>query len=279
MTIRSIRTKFLLLVAGVALLVGAVSAGFELFMSGRLLREQMAKRGRYIAQNLAYNSKYGVLTEDKPLLTQLLEGALSAGTDRTRAGTSDVVGAMIRDAKGAVLAQRGAVIRDLPSTPAATIQERDSVTEQGESVILFRAPVTSDSGGGMATELGLAADGAARPAEELKGGVEVAISKSVMDAQQRKDFLSTTMLALALFAGGSALGWVLIGRWLNPVRRMLDVANAVTKGDLTDNKMETVISSMVAEASVTVPARVELDLATCSMDAPISVMEDEVSST
>ena len=130
MTIRSIRTKFLLLVAGVALLVGAVSAGFELFMSGRLLREQMAKRGRYIAQNLAYNSKYGVLTEDKPLLTQLLEGALSAGTDRTRAGTSDVVGAMIRDAKGAVLAQRGAVIRDLPSTPAATIQERDSVTEQ-----------------------------------------------------------------------------------------------------------------------------------------------------
>ena len=43
--------------------------------------------------------------------------------------------------------------------------------------------------------------------------------------------------------------------------------------------METVISSMVAEASVTVPARVELDLATCSMDAPISVIEDEVSST
>ena len=68
MTIRSIRAKFLLLVAGVALLVGAVSAGFELFMSGALLREQMVKRGRYIAQNLAYNSKYGVLTEDKPLL-------------------------------------------------------------------------------------------------------------------------------------------------------------------------------------------------------------------
>src|SRR5262249_15870531 len=80
MTIRSIRTKFLLLVAGVALLVGAVSAGFELLMSGALLREQMVKRGRYIAQNLAYNSKYGVLTEDKPLLSQLLERALSART-------------------------------------------------------------------------------------------------------------------------------------------------------------------------------------------------------
>jgi methyl-accepting chemotaxis protein len=91
----------------------------------------------------------------------------------------------------------------------------------------------------MATELGLSAEGGARPAEELKGGVEVAISKSVMAAQQRKDFLWTTLLALGLFAGGSGLGWFLIGRWLNPVRRMLDVANAVTKGDLTDNKMET----------------------------------------
>ena len=35
MTIRSIRTKFLLLVAGVALLVGAVSAGFELLNPGQ----------------------------------------------------------------------------------------------------------------------------------------------------------------------------------------------------------------------------------------------------
>src|SRR4051794_38523480 len=233
MTIRSIRAKFLLLVAGVALLVGVFSAGFELYSSGTLLREQIVKRGRYIAQNLAYNSKYGVLTEDKPLLTQLLEGALSAGTDRSRAATSDVVGAMIRDAKGTVLAQRGAVIRDLPSTPAAKIEERDISTEQGEPVILFRAPVTSDSGSDMAAELGLAAN-ATRPPDELKGGVEVAISKSVMTAQQRRDFVETTMVAVLLFALGSAAGWFLIGRWLAPVRRMLTVATAVTKGDLTE---------------------------------------------
>src|SRR5262245_56153828 len=182
MTIRSIRTKFLLLVAGVALGVGLASAVFELSMSGTLLREQMAKRGRYIAQNLAYNSKYGVLTEDKPLLTQLLEGALSSGTDRTRAGTSDVVGAMIRDSKGSILAQRGATIRELPSALSPTLEERDAVTDQGEPVILFRAPVTSDSGGADASaELGGAAG--PRSGDGLKGGVEVAISKSVMAAQ------------------------------------------------------------------------------------------------
>ena len=37
------------------------------------------------ASNLAFNAKYGVLTEDKPLLTQFLDGAVNAG------GTGDKV--------------------------------------------------------------------------------------------------------------------------------------------------------------------------------------------
>src|SRR4249919_3618609 len=108
MGVRSIRTKFLLLVAGVATVVGFVSVVYDLLGSQELLREQMVKRGRYIATNLAFNSKYGVLTEDKPLLTQFLEGAVSSGV----AEGSDVVGAMIRDAKGAVLAAKGMAIQD-----------------------------------------------------------------------------------------------------------------------------------------------------------------------
>ena len=87
MGVRSIRTKLLLLVAGVALVVGGVSAVYDLVASEGLLREQMVKRGRYIAANLAYNSKYGVLTEDKPLLTQFLEGAVAAAGARPRAPT------------------------------------------------------------------------------------------------------------------------------------------------------------------------------------------------
>ncbi len=213
--VRSIRMKFLLLVGGVALVVGFVSAAFELYMSGQLLRDQMVKRGRYIARNLAYNSKYGVLTEDKPLLTQLLEGALSAGTEKGMAGeSSDVVGAMIRDAKGTILAQKGAAIRDLPATPAPGLEERDAVTADGDRIILFRAPVTTaGSSGDVAAELGLSTDTKA-PAEEQKGGVEVAISRSVMAAQQQRTFVVTTIVALALFAVGSLGGWYLIGRWV-----------------------------------------------------------------
>jgi len=214
----SIRTKLLLLVTGVAFLVGTVSAVYSSVSSGRVLREQMVKRGMYIASNLAYNSKYGVLTEDRPLLTQLLEGAIAAQAGQG----SDVKGAMIRDAKGVILAQKGLSIRDLPLAPATTMEDRDVVADNGEDVILFRAPVTTAAAG----EFGAEAAGTKAP-EELKGGVEMA-------QQQRGILLRTFLVALALFAAGSLLGWYLTGKWLDPVRHMVEVASAVAKGDLTE---------------------------------------------
>jgi methyl-accepting chemotaxis protein len=233
MRIRSLRAKLLVLVAGVALAVGVLSASFQLVRSRQLLREQVEKRGRYIASNLAYNSKYGVLTEDKPLLTQLLEGALASGDDDSEHALSDVVGAMIRDAKGTVLAQKGAPIRDLPQAPARKTEELEVVTDQGERVLLFRAPVTSaGTTSEMATELGLGG-GESKPAEELKGGVEVAISRSLMDAQQRDILLQTGGVALLLFAIGSVGGWLLTGVWFRPVQQMVSAASSVIQGDLT----------------------------------------------
>ena len=120
---QSVRTKFILLVAGVALVVAGVSVVYNLRAGQGQLREQVVLRGRYIASNLAYNSKYGVLTEDKPLLTQFLEGAVSAEAGGRK---SDVVGAMIRDAKGAILARSGKAIKDLPDGPALVLQEREA---------------------------------------------------------------------------------------------------------------------------------------------------------
>jgi methyl-accepting chemotaxis protein len=234
--VRSIRTKLLLLVTAVAFTVGAVSALDSSVSSGRLLREQMVLRGRYIASNLAYNSKYGVLTEDKPLLTQLLDGALAASGGGEK---SDVIGGLIRDAKGTVLAQEGDPIRDLPATPATALEELDAHTAGGEAVIVFRAPVTTAPAGGadLSAEFGLAPGGAAgkAPAEEQKGGVEVAISKRVMANRQRAALMRTVAVASLLFVLGTVAGFYLTGRWLHPIQTVAEVASTVAKGDLSES--------------------------------------------
>jgi methyl-accepting chemotaxis protein len=229
MRIDSIRAKFVLLVVVVALAVNLISALYSYLQSGELLRNEMVKRGQYIAANLAYNSKYGVLTEDKPLLTQLLEGALASGTARG----SDVVGAMIRDAKGQILAQKGEGVKDLPAVPASQPEARDGLTERGETVILFRAPVTTTAGG-MAAELGVGAAGPAK--EEQKGGVEVAISLRELNAEKRGVLARSFGVALVLFLVGAWGGYYLTGRWVAPIQIMVAVASAVAKGDLTDNE-------------------------------------------
>jgi methyl-accepting chemotaxis protein len=229
----SIRTRCVLLVAGVAMLVGGVAVLYDFVSSEGFLGEQLAKRGRYIANNLAFNCKYGVLTEDKPLLTQLLEGALAAGGS---SGSSDVVGAAVRGLKGEALAQTGKAIKDLPATPAATAEEREAETTEGEPVVLFRAPVTSgsaSSAGGMAAELGLASPADTKKVETQKGGVEVAISKSMMTAQRRARFLRASLMGLLLVAAGSAGGSFLIRRWFSPVGQMVSISQNVAKGDLT----------------------------------------------
>jgi methyl-accepting chemotaxis protein len=223
----SIRTRMLGLLAGIALVVGGVSVSWDLVAGQGLLRQQIVKRGRYIASNLAFNAKYGVLTEDRPLLLQFLEGATSAGA---APGGSDVVGAMIRDAKGEVLAQVGKGIRKLPAGPPADLEEIEATTTDGGPVLLFRAPVTTGEGGAASEDLG---GGVAPRAEAVKGGVEVAISQQALGELRRRRFFEALLLGLVLVAVGSAAGWALSGRWLRPLQTMAEASEAVAKGDLT----------------------------------------------
>ena len=243
----SIRTKLLTLVMGVALLMGGSSGIYSFVRTNLLLREEVVKRGRYFAQNLALNSYFGILTEDKPILAAQMENALSAatekkggaqkGTERTTPdkGDTDILGVMIRGADGQILVQSGQGLRtqDLPRDTAKEMEQLDAATASGEEVILFRAPVLAPTpSGDMAAEMGLgAATRAGR--EDTKGGVEILISKRQLLTRQRTILLETILVALALIGSGSAFGWFLTGRWLRPVQHMIEVASAVAKGDLT----------------------------------------------
>jgi methyl-accepting chemotaxis protein len=232
LTTVSIRWRLLGLVALVALMVAAGSAFYSSRSTGTLLREQLRHRGDYIATSLGYHSQYGVFTEDKTLLGKLLDGALSAGAEGAR---SDVVGVLIRDARGATLAQRGVRPRNLPAQPATRVEHLEVVTDKGEDALLFRAPVVSSQAGTSATsaEFGLAGGAAAVPAPSSSGGVEVLISPQAMLRRQRDVLGRTVLVAAILFALGSILGMHVTGRWLNPIRHMVEVAGTVAKGDLT----------------------------------------------
>jgi methyl-accepting chemotaxis protein len=227
----SIRTKLLALVVGVAFAVGTVSAVYSYWSTGKLLQTQVEKRGRYIAENLGANTHFAVLTEDKVSLLSFIDSSMLAGRESGSTDRSDVVGILIRDAKGTVLAQKGDAPRDMPTAPAATVEHRDTVSDKAEPVILFRAPVTSRSAGGEAQ---VTAEQGTDSGGGRTGGVEVLISKRLMQQQQYGILLQTMLVALLLIGVAAFLGFVATGRWLNPVQSMVAMATAVARGNLTE---------------------------------------------
>jgi hypothetical protein len=80
-----------------------------------------------------------VLTEDKVSLESFIDSAMLAG-DTGRREDQDVVGILIRDAKGTVLARKGDAPRELPPAPAAAVEHRETVSDKGDPILLFRRP-------------------------------------------------------------------------------------------------------------------------------------------
>jgi len=200
------RRRALAGLVGVSLLVVAVAATFQFLRSRALVHEQLTRRGRYIAANLAYNSRYGVLTEDRPLLAQMLEGAAGdyAGPD--------VAGGSVRDATGAVLAEVGAAVSERPKDRPERPDERTAVTTDSREVLLFRCPITATvRPPESAAEAGSSVP-IDPPLDKYVGAVEVALLTQPASERATWVLVETLLVALLTLAAASAVAWTLMLR-------------------------------------------------------------------
>jgi hypothetical protein len=201
MTETAWRAGSLLAVAGIA---GLASGSYASYRAGLLLREQLVRRGQYMATNLAVNSTYGVLTEDAPLLNQLIDGAITASS---RGAESDLAAVVIRDVKGAILARGGASLKDTARSHAREQEPLDAVTEKGEPVLLFRAPVRAVPAECIERELRARANDKDCVVTQ-RGWVELALSTRGLTEQRRAALWQTHGVAVALAALGSLVALV-----------------------------------------------------------------------
>ena len=150
--------RLVLLGAMAILLVGSWGAVL-LAASREAAHEEFARRGRYLARNLAFNSDYGVLIEDPTQLDDLVRGIVSS--------SPDVVGVAIEAARGVTLARTGEL-------------------EAREGVALFRAPVTERSIARYAPRNGLGLAPGALPAETRVGEVRLALRERPRSAREER---------------------------------------------------------------------------------------------
>lgn len=164
-------------------------------------REQLERRGRYLAWSIAHDSQYGVFLGDATPLHAIV---------RQAASEDDVVAVVVRDSRGTILASHGAVA--LPKETPAGITVAVAEAAGGERLLLVGSPVPITA----------AEDGAPL------GDVHVALSLRHMDAREQLDRLGRFIAADLARESAYALS-------LEDQPRLASLAQAVpTGGDRID---------------------------------------------
>ncbi|HLB02148.1 MAG TPA: response regulator [Nitrospiria bacterium] len=232
--------KFTLMIGLMITIVGLSLAGYSHQTSGDVLRNELQARGRSLAVNLAFNSKFGVLSEDAVTLGNLLEGVIAE---------ESVVYGRVYEAKGRLLAE---VYRDgeeyhreqkatesqsvdpFPLEPI--IRNLNLNTPNGTkeyykimAPVLLRKTMTPGIDEDLAQTFGLEQG---QQGIVPIGFVEIGISPAQMYRRLSSLIWFNVAMTLGVVGLGILLSGVFVQRLLLPVKGMILTAQEIAHGNL-----------------------------------------------
>jgi len=188
-----------------------------------LLNDQLKKRGVSITNWLANNCQYGVLTEDKIILTRFIKSAILE---------KDVVYVGITDADGKFIANNSAdKISRYLKKPKGPVKDIKIDLIKGKLIYDIVAPIVLEPEGqiGAVTEVGAQA----KPSLEIIGFVNIGITTENLNLELAQ--IKRKIVVITVFITVIALGISLFfsNRIVRPVKELLFITQKVGEGDLT----------------------------------------------
>ncbi|MGH7235104.1 MAG: ATP-binding protein [Nitrospiraceae bacterium] len=250
----SLRTKFVLFISLIIITTCSSLSWYFIRSHTDAMTSRVIGRGSILVKNLAYNSRFGVFTEDQVILSQYLDGVMEV---------EEVVYVVITGPEGKVLAAKSkGTLTDRkrltrsPTTrlypdPASAKAVFDSVasepvvrqftTTDGERLYDFAVPVRRRSPEAPILEpfssKTLKTPGEmVLPAQSLAkvyGVVQVGVTDERMRQDLNAVIWNIVLLTIAIIMGGIVTTILLAGRIITPLRSLASVARRVAEGDLT----------------------------------------------
>jgi signal transduction histidine kinase/HAMP domain-containing protein len=246
----SLKVKAIAFISLMILAVGGSLSWYFLQHTQGLLMAELQKKALSIANNLAYDSKYRMGTDDETLLQELVQGALQEDS---------VLIAVIADTKGAILARGvkpGAALDVVPDVIAKALKHAMLMATQitapslhyhtlGQQEIYHVAvPVATvvDSRSytarqSPATPLphgpGQALGGQTAPEIVRYGSVQLIMSIEHMRTTLRRTLVTGLSLTLGTILVGVLVSFAFFGYALQPVEAMAQAASHMAAGDLS----------------------------------------------
>lgn len=245
----SLKLKAIVFISLMILAVGASVSWYCLTQTRAVLTQELQKRALSLAQILAHDSKYGVLTEDEVILQELIRGTLHE---------ESVLFVVIADTEGKILAQQGRPSGPAPAatdTAALALQHAAALapTITGASLHYHTlgvqaiyhavAPVEttevplSRRAQRLDTAMWLlrqeSGDGTEPARPVRRGSVQVLMSLEATQANIRQTFAAGIGLTLGTILIGVLVSFGFCNYVLTPVQDMARAATRIAAGDLS----------------------------------------------
>ncbi|RKY71218.1 MAG: hypothetical protein DRP97_02425 [Candidatus Latescibacterota bacterium] len=235
--------KFNLFIAALILLTSATLSTFFVRSAQQRFRAALEDKGKLLAKHLAYNSEYGVLTEDRARLSLLVETVMRE---------QDVVLTVIQNVGGAILAEAktdsGLTFHRTETKEALEKEDLTAysyISKTGARFYCVSCPIRSKGIKHVREEMDLLfgktveekAPGNVeyRPDDpgEMIGTAVVSLSLAHLNATMDHVKRTALLLTMGVFAVGicGAFFWTKIT--IRPIKQLLRATERVSEGDLT----------------------------------------------
>ena len=220
----------------VVLLILAVSS-LSLFLINHekiIIYKDLKERGLVLADNLAYNAEYGVLTAHTVILTRLIAGVMAQ---------PDVVYCVIRDTDGKVLAFSGPenkmplpneiIHKAIITNKAIVHQFKSNVVKDNNYVNYYdiTVPVKSKAGEAVTNEDVFFQEQTSDHERKI-GVVQVGLSLSRVDSLVKKVQTNIAFLVIAMLLIAGIISVLLTRIILVPIKKLMEATKKVSAGDL-----------------------------------------------
>jgi len=220
----SIRLKFIIFVLWGIFILSLIYSVVYLMRSRMLMETELSKRGELLASNIAYNSRFGVLAEDKQFLGQIIDGAFE---------DADIAYVVISNKEGKDLSNRfrtGKSDTDLETVLKLRDTEHAAkvVLSKGGTVINLNDKVTVGKRQGLGET-----EGTEDSEDDVKGFVQIGINTENISKRFRSIFVVGMMLFFVNLLVGSGVTYYFANRFLSPISVVTEKTLLIADGDLT----------------------------------------------
>jgi signal transduction histidine kinase len=231
-----LRTKFVLIISLLILTTSALLSGFLIERQTSLIQRELGKRAESLVRNLAFNSEYGVLVENKQLLFNLMKGLSQE---------EDVQYILIQDKKGNTLAEWNRIDQDHQMCigelaivqqvfKEQTISQRYFIAK-GEEFSNFSYPIKTTRVERSKEELGLVWEEKKDQItkEENIGVAHIGMCLRHMHKEIADMKTIVVLLTATVVAVGVALTIFLVNIFLKPTKMLVRATERIASGDLS----------------------------------------------